>query len=319
MKKAFLTFFVLILATFMLQAAQGEDNAAYNEQNLPIGAPPADEKVNASVHTFPSASSTIIGSLGFIDGTDEVGYFWSVGRGDSVTETFSGPGSITSYKLNVDVVTNVLHPGNQVNWKVTINGVEVDAFRVGDGFEGTISRSSSFRSINGPSYTVKMAVTNEVPGGAGSHTFRYAGVGSNDLELIGGGGLWQPAYKRLFENSDDLEVFRAYRDEVLSTTAKGRKNTDLLYKNSEEALAVLLDNPELMAQAKALIDANKDAVWDVTNGYKGIIYNTEEIIDFLDAYAKAAPPKLRFLAKMVKRQMLKKRRNNQLFFGFKLK
>lgn len=38
---------------------------------------------------------------------------------------------------------------------------------------------------------------------------------------------------------------------------------------------------------------------------KGIINNTDEIISFLNAYAKEAPLALKVLAKMVKRQMLK--------------
>ena len=37
---------------------------------------------------FPSASSTVVGSTGFIDDC-QVGYFWSASRGDSVSQTFS--------------------------------------------------------------------------------------------------------------------------------------------------------------------------------------------------------------------------------------
>ena len=44
---------------------------------------------------FPSSDSTVVGSVGFID-ADEVGFFWSMQRGDRVSETFtfSGPSSI---------------------------------------------------------------------------------------------------------------------------------------------------------------------------------------------------------------------------------
>ena len=73
-----------------------------------------------------------------------------------------------------------------------------------------------------------------------------------------------------------------------------------------------------MAQLKDLIYTNKDAVQDVTLGYRGTIYNTREIAAFLDAYAKKAPPKLRLLAKMVKHQMLNTQRKGQPFFGFRL-
>jgi hypothetical protein len=43
--------------------------------------------VNVDREDFPSASSTVVGSVGFIDAT-QVGYFWSKARGDSVTQTF---------------------------------------------------------------------------------------------------------------------------------------------------------------------------------------------------------------------------------------
>ena len=43
---------------------------------------------SAELHVFPSATSTVVGSVGFIDG-DEIGFFWSVARGDSVEENFT--------------------------------------------------------------------------------------------------------------------------------------------------------------------------------------------------------------------------------------
>ena len=93
----------------------------------------------------------------------------------------------------------------------------------------------------------------------------------------------------------------------------------LLYMSSEEALEVLLDNPELMLEAKDLIEANKDAVSEVLNGNEGVIYNTDEIISFLDAYAKESPPDLKILANMVKSDMLRKQSNGKLFLGFELR
>jgi hypothetical protein len=130
---------------------------------------------------------------------------------------------------------------------------------------------------------------------------------------------WASAYHTLFDPAaNQLEIMRAYRDDVLSRTASGRKYTGWLYQNSKEALEVLLGNPELMAQAKGLIDANKDAVSKVIDGYEGIIYNSEEIVAFLDAYAGKAPPVLKALAKLVKWDMLRKRRRGELFLGFRL-
>jgi len=141
----------------------------------------------------------------------------------------------------------------------------------------------------------------------------------NIAECVGQ-ARWGRAYSLLFDpTSDQLEMMRAYRDEILSKTAKGRKYKNLLYNNSEEALEVLLENPGLIAQAKDLIAANRGALANVLKGSKGIIHNTDEIVAFLDAYANEAPPALEALAKMVKRQMLEKQKSGKLFFGFKLK
>ncbi|PCJ51590.1 MAG: hypothetical protein COA70_13975 [Planctomycetota bacterium] len=130
---------------------------------------------------FPSASSVVIGSVGQIDG-ENVGYFWSMARGDSVTESFAGPASITGYTLDVDMPLNVLNNGNTLGWDVVINGTVVDSFTVLE-LQTSISLSANFAAIAGPNYNVALRATSEVPGGGGSHSFRYAGVGNNALTL----------------------------------------------------------------------------------------------------------------------------------------
>ena len=130
---------------------------------------------------------------------------------------------------------------------------------------------------------------------------------------------WKTAYNILFDNPSHLALLRQYRNEFLTKTTKGKLYTDLLYKASEEALEVLLSDPELLLQAKDLIDANKDAVSEVLNGNEGVIYNTDEIISFLDAYADKSPPALKILANMVKSDMLRKQSQGKLFLGFELR
>ncbi len=131
---------------------------------------------------------------------------------------------------------------------------------------------------------------------------------------------WGTAYNALFDrSSNQLEIMRIYRDGVLSKTSKGRRLKNMLYRSSQEALDVLIENSDLMTQAKALIATNKDAIADVLNGHEGIINNTDEIVGFLDSYAEKAPPSLKALVKMVKMGMLIKHRNGKLFFGFRLK
>lgn len=132
-------------------------------------------------------------------------------------------------------------------------------------------------------------------------------------------GGWARAHTALFATPSDLGLFRRYRDEFLAKTGKGKLYTTSLYKRSEEALQVLLSNPELMSQASYLIEANRDAVSEVLNGHEGVIYDTDEIVAFLNAYAKKSPMALKVLAYVVKWDMLIKRRWGETFLGFELR
>lgn len=126
----------------------------------------------AGVHTFPSASSTVVGSTGFITPT-EVGFFWSAARGDSVQQTFADPlGVVSGLTLDMVIPRNSLTAGNFVNWAVELNGTEVGMFTVPSGQTGPISNTFSFAPIASPgSYQVRVEARNTVPGGGGSHTF----------------------------------------------------------------------------------------------------------------------------------------------------
>ena len=126
-----------------------------------------------TVFAFPSSTSTVIGSVGFVNSC-EVGYFWSASRGDSVEQTFTGPASITKALLRAYVVQNVLNSGAHVDWKLSINGIDVAQFRVNQGVTGTVQVGKTFSAITGPSYDVKIRVTNEVASGQGSITLAYA-------------------------------------------------------------------------------------------------------------------------------------------------
>jgi immune inhibitor A len=130
---------------------------------------------------------------------------------------------------------------------------------------------------------------------------------------------WNSVYGRVFDSPSDLVLFRAYRDQFLTKTFKGNFYTHWLYSISVKASEVLLNNPDMMLEAKYLIATNKQAVSSVLDGSEGIIYNTDEIVDFLDGYAKKAPPALKVLAKIVQWDMLRKKRRGDLFLGFRLK
>jgi hypothetical protein len=135
----------------------------------------AGEWVPAAPYVFPSSTSTVIASIGFINET-EVGYFWSANLGHSVAQSYSGPASVDGIQMKVSVVQNVLNNGAHVDWTVSVNAVDVARFRVNEGFTGTLTVRRLFAAIAGPNYDVKIRVRNVVAGGEGSITLAYAGA-----------------------------------------------------------------------------------------------------------------------------------------------
>jgi hypothetical protein len=127
---------------------------------------------------------------------------------------------------------------------------------------------------------------------------------------------WSISYVQLFENEETLEMFRKYRDEFLARTNKGKLYTDVLYENSENALQVLLDNPDLIVRAKNLLQANQAGIQEVLNGRKAVVNNPDEIVAFLDDFAGRSSATLNVLAKMVKREMLQQFKLKKPFIGF---
>jgi len=144
---------------------------------------PSSAVASNPTFAFPSSSSTVVGSVGFIDST-QVGYFWSAARGDKVSQTFTGPSEISRAILNVDVVANFLNSGNQVDWNLQINGTPVGSFAVHEGVTGAVTLDVSFPPIAGPSYNVTIRVTNQVPGGGGSISLAYAGSLPHSIQLF---------------------------------------------------------------------------------------------------------------------------------------
>jgi Zn-dependent metalloprotease len=132
------------------------------------------------------------------------------------------------------------------------------------------------------------------------------------------GSGWGAAYGQLLESRSDLALLRRYRGEILMNSKAGILYTRLLYESSQEALEVLNQNPELMSRAADLIVVNKEAVAAVLDGGEGVIHNTDEIISFLQDYARKSPGLLRFLANKVSRDMKKSKNRGKLFLKFRL-
>jgi len=147
---------------------------------LQCGLVAADDKFD-----FPSSDSTVVASTGFIN-AEEVGYFWSVDRGDKVSETFTSGCStgIGRVDLDIDVVKNNLDDGAFVDWDIKINATTVGSFTIDEGFIGPMRVNATFPSISGPTYDLSIVVTNNVPRLDGSHTLAYAGDFSHSVELI---------------------------------------------------------------------------------------------------------------------------------------
>ena len=141
--------------------------------------------VFAGVHVFPSDDSTVVGSIGFIN-TEEIGWFWSVSRGDLVSELFADPlPYVNQAKFDFAVPSNVLNSGAEVDWDVVINGTTIGNFVITEGFTGTKSLGFSFPKIAsvGGIYDVAFIVTNEVSGGYGSHSIAYDGQYPHSVDL----------------------------------------------------------------------------------------------------------------------------------------
>ncbi len=127
---------------------------------------------------FPSASSTVVASVGHLGGGG-MGYFWSVSRGDMVGETFTGTGLayVDGLDLIFEVTENVLYPGWAVDWDVKVNGTPVGGWSWADADgTGTVNLSFAFAPIaDGGTFTIEMIVVNEVPDGDGSIALGYGG------------------------------------------------------------------------------------------------------------------------------------------------
>jgi len=129
---------------------------------------------------------------------------------------------------------------------------------------------------------------------------------------------WDEAYKTMFDSQHDLYQFRAYRDLILSKSSSGKLYSRILYKCSDKALQTFLDNPKLMVQARNLIDFYHDDVITALKGKTVILKQSDLIIQFLDDYADHASFIVKMLTKMVKKELLEKKRSQSSFCGFTL-
>ncbi|HSN69725.1 MAG TPA: M4 family metallopeptidase [Thermoanaerobaculia bacterium] len=129
---------------------------------------------------------------------------------------------------------------------------------------------------------------------------------------------WPSLFRRMFSRSSDLALLREYRDEVLAKTPDGKQYVQKLYAHSDEALRVLVDHPEAIAEVRELIDENRDDIRAVLDGERGLIRDPDRVIAFLSTYAEQSPEPLKGLAFRVRDDMTRRRERGEPFLGFSL-
>lgn len=133
-------------------------------------------------------------------------------------------------------------------------------------------------------------------------------------------GSWtQTAYSELLTEPMDLDMLRAYRDEVLRSDRRGALYTQMLYESAEASFAVLAEHPALMAEARQLLTTHRDAVAAVLAGEIGLVGGSERIGGFLRRYAQEAPLPLKLLALQVANEVDAHKASGEPLFGFALR
>jgi len=126
---------------------------------------------------------------------------------------------------------------------------------------------------------------------------------------------WPQTYRALSLNLDDLKLLRAFRDQYLMSTAKGRFYVRFLYNHSEEVLRVLATHPELLTRMRTLIEENRHGISALLEGKEAIPAHPEEIISFLDDFAVKSLFVLRLEVLELRREMSVRHKKDQAFWG----
>ena len=140
----------------------------------------ASAQASTFTFNFPTSSSSVVASTGTLSPT-EIGYFWSVSRGDTVSQSYAGSGvfGVTNLELDLNVTQNVLNSGASVQWDVLINGQDVGDWNVTQGSGTGISHLSlNFGAVAGQFSSLALVVKNNVPVGLGSIALGLDTMGS---------------------------------------------------------------------------------------------------------------------------------------------
>jgi len=129
---------------------------------------------------------------------------------------------------------------------------------------------------------------------------------------------WSHAYDILFASRDEVAAFRAFRDRLIASDATGKLYLEMLYENGQDALDVLVENPDLLAEAKRLIAANEEAIAIAAGGQQATLRNTDEFAEFLKDFAEKSPSDLKFWLRIVRGHLLRSQKQAEPFLAFAL-
>jgi hypothetical protein len=290
-------------------------------------------------------NSTVDGQLLFawtVDVYDPIWGGWAASLGSSVGGTSDAPyqnltlknGGTVFYTSGKYETTNVMH-----GYDVQLHSWEEGPAKAWAYFVAQPTSGSSplwvwftDMSIGGTNWSWTFGDGDTSTSRSPYHTFQSDGYFPVTQKVTGSGTsyhkktisvgvppslIWFAAYSSM-ASSEDLALLRQYRDEVLSNDPRGKVYKDQLYDNSDAALTVLMDNPELLAQARNLINANMGAVVQVLQGHEGTVYDPEEVLAFLQSFEEQSPPQLKALINVVQKEMRHSQRQNETFLGFRL-
>ncbi|HOD34364.1 MAG TPA: M6 family metalloprotease domain-containing protein [Syntrophales bacterium] len=130
---------------------------------------------------------------------------------------------------------------------------------------------------------------------------------------------WLSAYAAMSLTDEHLAVMRDFRDQRLAKSPEGKLLSETLYRHSDEALKVIMENPELLSSARTILAANRLEISKSLRGEEAVLRNPDDVVAFLDAFAEKSPMSLKMLAWMVKDELLRKKNRGEILFGFRLK
>jgi hypothetical protein len=129
---------------------------------------------------------------------------------------------------------------------------------------------------------------------------------------------WAAIYSMLFADPADVELFRQYRDVILSRNEIGRTGVRRIYADRELWLGMLREHRDLVAKASTLAARHRDAIAAAVRGETGIITDSSAIVQFLAEVESSAPAEMRDSARAARIAIEWMRRSGVVFGGLRL-